>query len=246
MKTILILGANSAMAKAWAMLVAKPEHQLILAGRHPNELEKNAADIELRTQAAKPVVMPFDAKKTETHAAFVQTLTERYPELDEVYLFFGTMKDQKASQQQFELSRETMTVNYVGAASILEQVANHMEKQKKGLIVGVSSVAGDRGRQSNYIYGSSKSAFSTYLQGLRNRLAHYGVHVMTVKPGLVHTPMTSHLKQGLLMASPETFAKGLLKAVHRKKNEAYIPWFWRWIMVVVKSIPENVFKKMKM
>lgn len=246
MKTIIIFGANSAMAKAWARLIADQNCQLILAGRNQAELEKNANDIQLRSNGPKPDVVGFDSQKTEAHGPMMQAVIKKHAVIDEAYLFFGAMSDQTKAQKEFQLAQEMMVTNYVGTASILEIVAAQMEKQKKGLIVGVSSVAGDRGRQSNYIYGSSKAAMSTYLQGLRNRLYHAGVHVMTVKPGFVDSPMTSHLKKGLLMVSPQVFAKGLKKAVRQKKNQVYIPWFWQWIMFIIKSIPEQVFKKLKM
>jgi short-subunit dehydrogenase len=145
-----------------------------------------------------------------------------------------------------QLAQEMLTANYVGAVSVLERLAPHLERRKQGLIVGVSSVAGDRGRQSNYFYGSAKAGFSTYFQGLRNRLAKSGVRVLTVKPGFVDTPMTRHLKKGLLFASPETIARGLIKAVRQKRNVVYLPGYWRWIMLVVRSVPEFIFKKMKL
>ena len=121
-----------------------------------------------------------------------------------------------------------------------------MEERKYGCIAVISSVAGDRGRQSNYIYGTAKGALTLFLQGLRNRLARSNVQVLTLKPGFVDTPMTAHLKKGLLFVSPETIAKGILRSIQKKKNEVYLPWFWYFIMKIIKTIPEFIFKRMKL
>ncbi|MBN1595139.1 SDR family oxidoreductase [candidate division FCPU426 bacterium] len=246
MKNVLILGANSAMARAMAREIAGPEVQLILASRNVQELEKTAQDLTLRKKSPRPIVLAFDACKLEQHERFVAQVLAKVKTLDEVYLFFGQLHPQEQAQKDFQLAQEMLVANYVGAASILERVALHMEEKGRGLIVGVSSVAGDRGRQSNYLYGSSKAGLTTYLQGLRNRLAHKGVHVLTVKPGFVDTPMTHHMKKGLLFARPETIAAGIVKAKRRKKDTVYLPGFWKWIMLVVTSIPEWIFKKMRM
>lgn len=246
MKNILILGANSGMAKALIRRLAGPDTRLILASRNLAELRRTAADAAVRGQGPQPLVIGFDALRLETHSRFVQDLMRRVRTLDEVYVFFGALHPQAEAQKDFQLAQEMLTANYVGAVSVLERLAPHLERRKQGLIVGVSSVAGDRGRQSNYFYGSAKAGFSTYFQGLRNRLAKSGVRVLTVKPGFVDTPMTRHLKKGLLFASPETIARGLIKAVRQKRNVVYLPGYWRWIMLVVRSVPEFIFKKMKL
>jgi len=246
MKNILILGANSAMARAMTREIAGPEVQLILASRNVEELKKTANDLELRAQGPQPIVLAFDACKTEEHEKFLSQVLEKVKSLDEVYLFFGQLHPQREAEEDFQLAQEMIVANYVGAVSILERIALHMEKKGQGVIVGVSSVAGDRGRQSNYLYGSSKAGLTTYLQGLRNRLVRRGVHVMTVKPGFVDTPMTRHMKKGLLFAKPESIATGIIKARRKKKDTVYLPGFWKWIMLIVKSIPEGIFKKMKM
>lgn len=246
MKNILILGANSAMAKALIRRLAGPDCRLILASRNLAELRKTAADAAIRGQGPQPLVLEFDALRLESHARFAREVMRRVKALDEVYVFFGALHPQDEAQKDFRLAQEILTANYTGAVSILEQLAPHLERRKQGLIVGVSSVAGDRGRQSNYLYGSAKAGFSTYLQGLRNRLSRSNVHVLTVKPGFVDTPMTKHLKKGLLFASPDAIARGLIKAVRKRRNVVYLPGYWRWIMLVVRAIPETIFKKLKM
>lgn len=246
MKNVLILGANSAMAKAMARSMAGPDVRLILASRNVEELQKTADDLTIRAPGSQNLVMAFDATKVETHGEFLAQVWKKVKNLDEVYLFFGLLHPQDQAQRDFQLAQEMLVANYVGAVSILERVALHMESKGRGLIVGVSSVAGDRGRQSNYLYGSSKAGLTTYLEGLRNRLAHCGVHVLTVKPGFVDTPMTQNMKKGLLFAKPDTVATGIIRAARKRKDTVYLPGFWKWIMLVIKSIPEFIFKKMKM
>jgi short-subunit dehydrogenase len=137
--------------------------------------------------------------------------------------------------------------NYTGAVSILNVVSRYYEQQKEGVIVGISSVAGERGRQSNYIYGSAKAGFTAYLSGLRNRMFREGVHVLSVQPGFVYTRMTENLKlPALLTAKPEDVGAAVYSAVEKKKNIIYVKWFWRWIMLIITSIPEFIFKKLKL
>lgn len=140
-----------------------------------------------------------------------------------------------------------METNYVGAVSILELFANKFQQQREGVIVGISSVAGDRGRQSNYFYGSSKAAFTAYLSGLRNRLRMYNVQVLTVKPGYVKTAMTAHLQlPKFITATAEETADEIMRAIDLNKNEIYVLPVWRYIMLVIKLIPERIFKRMKL
>ena len=137
-------------------------------------------------------------------------------------------------------------INLVSVVSLLTLLANYFEKQGKGCIAVISSVAGDRGRQSNYIYGAAKGGLTIFLQGLRNRLSKAGVCVLTIKPGFVITPMTENFKKGFLWAQPQQVAKAIVSAIRRRKNVIYVPWFWRWIMLVIRNIPENVFKRMSL
>jgi short-subunit dehydrogenase len=134
----------------------------------------------------------------------------------------------------------------LSALSFLTLLANYFEKRGTGTLAAISSVAGDRGRQSNYIYGTTKAALSTFLQGLRNRLSSKNVHVLTIKPGFVDTPMTAHLKRGLLFATPEKVAQDIIRAIAGKKSVLYTPWFWRWIMLAIKMIPETIFRKLRL
>jgi short-subunit dehydrogenase len=246
MKNVLILGANSAMARAMARQLASPGVQLALAGRQVKEMEKTAGDAAIRGRGPAPWVVPFDAQALETHAKFWHQVLAKLKTVDEVYVFFGQMHPQPEAQRDFRLAEEMLVTNYVGAVSILEKIAATLEERQAGLIVGISSVAGDRGRRSNYLYGSSKAGLSAFLSGLRNRLAPAGVHVMTVKPGFVDTPMTANLEKGPLYAKPEAVARGIVRAAARRKDVVYLPFFWKWIMLIIIHIPEGIFKKLKL
>jgi short-subunit dehydrogenase len=165
-----------------------------------------------------------------------------------VLLAFGTLPAQAEAQRDPAMARAAIDVNLTAAACLLELFAARMEARGRGWIAGISSVAGDRGRQSNYIYGAAKAGLTAYLAGLRNRLAKKGVHVVTVKPGFVDTPMTHGMvnPKSPLVASPERVAAGIVRAIRRRRNVVYLPWFWRAIMGVVTRVPEAIFKRMKL
>ena len=243
MKNILILGATSDMAQAIAKKYAAEGWSLTLAALEPELLEPIAADLRVRSEV-KIQTLEFDATDFSNHRNFYESL-ETQP--DVVLCVFGYMGDQLEVRTNLEEIRRTISINFVGAASILAVVAEDFEKRRQGAIVGISSVAGDRGRQSNYVYGSAKAGFTTYLAGLRNRLAKSGVHVMTVKPGFCRTKMTENLElPAALTASPEQVADAVFQGLEKKKNTIYILWMWRWIMLIIRHIPETIFKKMGM
>ena len=244
MKNVLILGASSGMARALGRLMCR-DNRLILAGNDPDVLTKIAGDLELRSGGNRPLVAEFDARNSAGHGMFLQKLLTQVERIDETYLFFGMMVDEIEAHRRPELTAVMAQVNYVGAVTILENIALHMEHNKSGLIVGVSSVAGDRGRASNYLYGSTKAGLTAYLSGLRARLADSGVHVTTIKPGFVDTPMTAALKKGPLTTPPDKAAKCILKAARRRANTAYVPFFWGFIMMIIIHLPEFIFKKFR-
>lgn len=241
---VLILGANSDVAQAVARTFAQQEIcSFVFASRDIELLEKKAKDFRIRFNTPA-VAVPFDAVDYASHQQFYENLPEK-PEL--VVLAFGYTGDQPQAQRDFNHARVILDSNFTGAASILEIVAADLEKRKKGTIIAISSVAGDRGRQSNYFYGSAKAALSTYLSGLRNRLCPSNVHVMTVLPGYIHTKMTKDLNlPGIITASPESIASDIYKAYKKSRNLIYTKWYWRCIMTIIKAIPEVVFKKMKL
>ncbi|NSL86455.1 SDR family oxidoreductase [Chitinophaga sp. Mgbs1] len=243
MPTILFLGAGSDMAVAMARKYAAQQYDIQLAARHTAALIPLQQDLIIR-YGVNVTVHTFDATACNTHAAFFSALPVQ-PDI--TVCAFGYLGDQEQAQQHWQEAAAIIHTNYTGAVSILNVVAENYEARKTGTIIGISSVAGERGRQSNYIYGSAKAGFTAYLSGLRNRLFRSGVHVMSVQPGFVNTRMTQHLNlPPLLTASPEAVAAAVYKAGKRRKNSIYVKWHWKYIMLIIKLIPEGIFKKLKL
>jgi hypothetical protein len=239
------VGATSAIAQATARLFAQDGERLFLTGRDAQKLTAIAADLRVRG-ATQVETLTLDSNETERHAELIEGVCGALGGLDIALIAHGTLPDQKACETSFEQTRQALDDNFISVVSLLGHLANHMEAQGKGVIAAISSVAGDRGRQSNYIYGAAKGGVSLFLQGLRNRLHKSGVAVVTIKPGFVDTPMTREFKKGLLWASPETIAKGIHKAIHKGSPVVYLPGFWRLIMFVIRLIPERVFRALKL
>lgn len=243
MSTVLILGASSDMAMAIAKKYAAAGHAIQLAARNSHRLQSLQSDITIRYNVTCSL-HEFDALHFASHEAFFQALPVK-PEI--TVCVFGYLGENETARASWTESEKIIHTNYTGAVSILNVVSNYYAAQKKGCIAGISSVAGERGRQSNYIYGSAKAGFTAYLSGLRNRMFHEGVHVVSVQPGFVYTRMTENLTlPPLLTAQPAQVADTVYKAVANKKNVVYVKWFWRWIMLIIKSIPEFMFKKLKL
>ena len=241
MSYVLIVGAKSDIAKETARIYAKNGYNLYLAARDTNELEDFKNDLEVRSSVSVEL-LDLDLTAFDTHEAFYNSLTEKPLG---VIVVAGYMTEQHKAEQEWSESLNTINVNYTGAVSLLNIVANDFEQERRGFIVGVSSVAGDRGRKTNYIYGSAKAAFSAYLSGLRNRLYESGVSVLTVKPGFVNTKMTEGLAlPAKLTAQPDEVAKDIYKAQQSGKNILYTKWIWRYIMLIITNIPEFIFKKL--
>jgi len=241
---VLILGANADMAQALARKFAQAERaSLTLASRDLELLEKQARDLEIRFQVrARPVY--FDALDFPSHAGFYGRLA---PKPDVVVVAFGYLGDQKRAQEDFAEAQRIISVNFVGVVSILEIIARDFEVRGHGSIIGISSVAGERGRQSNYLYGAAKGAMALYLGGLRNRLHPRGVRVLTVLPGFVATKMTEHLDlPEMLLATPAEVAEDIYRAFIRGSEIVYTKRLWQWIMWLIKIIPERVFKRLKL
>jgi decaprenylphospho-beta-D-erythro-pentofuranosid-2-ulose 2-reductase len=246
MASVLILGATSGIARAVAAEFARHHYDLILAGRDQHELRLLSSDLALR-YGVKTIDFPFEALAFENHEALLRPCLDYAGEaLAGVALCIGYLGDQAAAQTDFAEARRILDTNFTGCVSALNIIANHFESRRSGFICVISSVAGDRGRQSNYLYGAAKAGFSAYLQGLRNRLLHSGVRVITIKPGFVDTAMTFGRPNRFLVASPEAAARGIFNAVASGKDVAYVPWFWRAIMLVVRLIPEAVFKRLRL
>ena len=240
---VLILGAGSDVAVACGHEFARQGYDLYLAGRDLAKLDAHVKDYQIR-HGVKAASVAFDANNFGDHALFYKSLN---PSPVITICVFGLLGDQIRSQDDWKECELVIDANYKGAVSILNHVANDYEARKSGTIIGISSVAGDRGRQSNYIYGSAKAAFTAYLSGLRNRLARSGVHVMTVKPGFIRTKMTEGLRLPKpLTAEPHQVATTIFRGAKRRKNTVYVLPAWRPIMFIIRNIPEGIFKKLKL
>lgn len=243
MKWLLALGGTSDIAHAIAYRFAAEGYYLYLAARRPEDLEHDVQDLRLRYDTEAKAV-PFDALDYTSHRSFYDNLPT--PPVG-VVCALGYLGNQKRAEGDFEEAKCIIETNALGCMSILNVVANDFEKRGEGFIIGISSVAGDRGRQSNYFYGSAKSAFTAYLSGLRNRLHHSGVTVITVKPGFVDTRMTRELDlPALLTASPEQVAEDVYRAFRKRKDVVYIKSVWRMIMWVIRALPERLFKRLRL
>jgi short-subunit dehydrogenase len=246
MPSVLILGANAGIGRALAAEFASHQYDLILAGRDLEELQALAADLNLRhkvsARAARVDVLEFEALEP----ALAACIAPAGDSLEGAVLCTGYLGDPEMARKDLNEARRILDTNFTGSVLALNILANHFEQKRKGFICALSSVAGDRGRQSNYLYGSAKGGLTTYLQGLRNRLYHSGVHVITVKPGFVDTRMVFGKAKLPLVASPGTVARDIYHAVKSKKDLIYVPWFWRVIMGALCLIPDGQFKKLKM
>ena len=243
MPTALLLGAGSDMAVAIARKFAAGKYDIQLAGRHTAALVPQQQDLQVR-YGVKATTHAFDATDFASHDGFYAGLPVQ-PDI--TICVFGYLGDQEKAQHNWQEAAAIINTNYTGAVSILNIVAESYAARKQGTIVGISSVAGERGRQSNYIYGSAKAGFTAYLSGLRNRLFRTGVHVMSVQPGFVNTRMTQHLTlPPLLTAQPDAVANAVFNAVKKEKNVLYVKWHWKYIMLIIKLIPEGIFKKLSL
>ena len=234
---ILILGANSDIAKELSIFFARDKFNLDLASRNTTSLKKLKNFLELKYNI-KAEILYFDACDFKSHKKFYDNLkTKPFG----VVIAFGYLGNQLKAQEDFEESKKIFDTNFLGASNMLEIVSKDLEKRKKGFIIGISSVAGDKGRKENYFYGTSKGAFSIYLEGLRSRLAKSNINVLTIKPGWVYTKMTKHMDlNSRITATSKKVAKDIYKANKKRKKVIYTPWFWKYIMFLVKFIPINL------
>ncbi len=243
MKNVIIFGAGSAIAQATGRRLARERANLVLIDKEGSKLQIVADD--LRTRGATiAATIAADLTLTDQHQDILRKARQALGTIDIVLISYGTLGNQQQGEKEFTVALKELQINFISVVSLLTEIANNLLEQGHGLIAVISSVAGDRGRQSNYIYGSAKGGLTIFLQGLRNRLAARGVHVLTIKPGFVDTPMTASFQKGLLWVKPEVIGRGIIKAIKQKKNTVYLPWFWRYLMLVIKAIPDPIFKKM--
>jgi len=244
-KNILVIGATSAIAQATIRLYAAQQDNLYLLARNSKQLEIIAADAKVRG-ANQVHFESFDVNQFEQHDIMINRVFESFEQLDMVLIAHGTLPDQAACQQSPQVTLQEFNTNALSTISLLTLLANRFEHQQQGSIAVITSVAGDRGRQSNYVYGAAKGMVSIFLQGLRNRLNPHNVQVLDIKPGFVDTPMTADFKKGPLWAQPEHIANSIVKAIHKKRNTLYTPFFWMGIMFIIRNIPEFIFKRLKL
>ena len=243
---MVVLGAGSAIARAIALELAGRGYGLLLAGRDMDELARIATDIEVRHRVSARAIF-FDALRSETHEGFVREAREACGDsVAGAVLCFGSLGDQEEAQADPSEAKRILDTNFTGAVSILSLLANHLEEKRSGFLCALSSVAGDRGRQSNYVYGAAKAGLTVFLQGLRNRLFRSGVRVTTIKPGFVDTAMTFGKPGMFLVASPQAAARRIVAAIEKGKDQAYVPGFWRFVMLVIRLMPEAIFKRMRL
>lgn len=239
---VLILGARSDIAVAVAHRFAKAGYDIQLAARNAESLDAARSDIELRYQVTA-TLHDFDGLDTASHAGFLEDLRE-LPGI--AVCAVGYLGEQAESEQDAKAATQVIRSNFEGPASILAELANRFEQRGSGTLVGISSVAGERGRATNYVYGAAKAGFTAFLSGLRNRLAKKGVHVVTVLPGFVATKMTDGLDlPARLTAQPDEVAETVFKAVQKRRDIIYVKPIWRFIMMIIRNIPERIFKRMK-
>jgi decaprenylphospho-beta-D-erythro-pentofuranosid-2-ulose 2-reductase len=243
METVLILGATSDIGIAIAKRFAAQKYNIQLAARVPEKIEPLQSDISTRYNVDCSI-LAFDALHYHAHASFFENLN---PKPDITVSIFGVMDEEEAAFNNWDLAQRMINTNYTGVVSILNVAAKYYIGVQKGVIIGISGVEGDRGKASKLIYGSSKAALSAYLSGLRNQCFKENVHVMTVKPGFVFTRMTGSMAlPKLLSSTPAEVANVVYKSFEKRENVIYIKWFWRYIMLIIRSIPEFHFKKMKL
>jgi len=243
MKNIIIIGATSAMAQEAARCFAKDGDNLYLIGRNPEKMSDLVADLRGRSTGNVTGVQT-DLMDTDKHEELINAAYNELNTVDAVLLAHGTLGDQQECEQNYKAAQRELISNFASNVSLITPIANKMEEAGAGTIAVITSVAGDRGRKGNYIYGCAKGATSLFLQGLRNRLADKGVAVVDIRPGFVDTPMTADMPKGPLFASAKSVGAGIYKAMNKKKDIVYLPFFWRYIMLIIKMIPEGIFKKL--
>ncbi len=245
MKKILIIGATSAIAKASARIWAERGDELFLVARNQEHLNVVANDLKVRGSSGVHSYC-MDANNYEDHLPMLGIAFGALKKIDVVLIAHGTLSNQKECECSIELTLQEIKTNALSVIALLTHLASRLEAQGTGTIAVISSVAGDRGRASNYVYGAAKAMVTAFASGLRQRLHNSGVSVVTIKPGFVDTPMTAQFQKGLLWAKPARVAERIVRAIDRNKDEVYVPIFWGVLMAIIKLIPNNIFRRIKL
>jgi decaprenylphospho-beta-D-erythro-pentofuranosid-2-ulose 2-reductase len=244
-RNVLALGATSAIAEATLRLLAERGASFFLVARNAEKLEAVRGDLLTRGAAAVTGAVA-DLDDAARHPALLAQAASALGRIDLALLAHGVLGDQAEAEREYAAAEAILRTNFLSAVSLITWLANYFEGERRGVLAVVSSVAGDRGRKSNYVYGASKGGLNVFLDGVRNRIDRAGVQVLTIKPGFVATPMTAHLPKNALFAEPAQVARHILRAIDRRKDVAYVPPFWGLIMLIVRSVPRRIFKKMNM
>ena len=241
---VLVIGATSAIAKATARLYADRNAELFIIGRNEERLQELMCDLQIRSTS--PVGRRvLDVTKQKEHEDAIEQAYDFLEHIDVALICHGSLPDQEACESDYEMAEKEITINGLSVVSLLTLLARKLKDQRHGILAVITSVAGDRGRQPNFVYGAAKSMVSTYLQGLRGNLHPFNVHVVDIRPGLVDSPMTAHFKKGPLWTAPELVATKIVSGIDSKSHTVYVPSYWRIIMAVLRSIPEILFKRIK-
>ena len=243
MRRVLIFGATSAIVEATARRFADAGDALFLVGRSESRLQAVADDLLVRG-AARTEIAVLDALDFERQEQVVAAAADFLGGIDMVLIGYGTLPDQQAAEADAELVRQSLEINAVSTLCLMTRLANELERAGSGTMAVISSVAGDRGRRSNYVYGAAKTSIDHFADGLRCRFAGSNVRIVTIKPGFVDTPMTAEFRKGFLWASPKAVAAGIHSAMLRGREVVYVPWFWRWIMFAIRIIPGWLFRRL--
>jgi short-subunit dehydrogenase len=244
MDKILVVGATSVIAQEAARCFAADGASLLLSGRNAERLEAVAADLRARG-AARVETFVLDARDMVRHAALVDAARVVLGEIDAALLAHGILPDPVAALSDPAVALDAFAVNTLSVVSLMTLLGNEMVRQKRGCLAVIGSVAGDRVRGSNAVYGASKAAVEGFCSGMRARLWRSGVTVTLIKPGWVESPMTAHLQRNALFASPQRVGRGVYRAMRRGRAVVYLPWFWRWILLLLRLLPEAVFKRLR-
>lgn len=240
---ILALGATSAIAEATQRLFAERGASFVLVGRTPHKLAAVRDDLLTRGAAAATALVA-DLDDTTAHPALLAQALEALGGIDLALVAHGVLGDQSQAERDFAAAEAILRTNFLSAVSLVGWLANYFEAEGRGTIAVISSVAGDRGRKSNYVYGASKGGLNVFLDGVRNRIDRTGVNVLTIKPGFVATPMTAHLEPNALFAQPAQAARHIVRAIEQRRDVVYVPPIWAAIMLAVRAIPGPLFKRL--
>jgi len=245
MKNVMIFGAASAIAIETAKKFAADGTSLYLVDLSIERLQAVADDILVHHNTSIEIEV-LNALDYDKHEELINRAAEKLGGLDAVLIAHGTLADQEETQKTSEAIVREFNINCLSVISLASMAANYFEPKKAGCVAVISSVAGDRGRQSNYLYGAAKGGVSIFMEGLRNRMDQHGVNILTIKPGMVDTPMTAHMPKGPLFAKADAIGLGIYKAMKNGKDVAYLPGFWKLVMFIIRHIPESIFKKLKL